>query len=343
MGFKMQQKNRWYGKGIITAFKTLKVLEKETKEVEERIFIIDLYDRCGLEYVKKRFKVGRSTIYLWKKKLKEEGIIGLKNKSRAPINKRKSKIKEEVKEYIRQYRTKHIGVSKEVIYPQLRQYCKEKGLKEISESSIGRIIKELKEEGKILSKKELHMNGKTGRITEIRRKNKKKNRYKRKEIKGLGEIVQIDSIHLRYGKIKLYVITGIDRVSRYVYAKVYKVLNSDITTEFMREMKDKFPFNIRAVQTDNGLEFEKHFDKYTQDNKIIHYFNYPRNPKSNAYIERFNRTIQEQFFNHIEDIEDINEINKQLTQYLHWYNFTKVHKGLNYITPIEFINKNLIN
>ena len=41
----------------------------------------------------------------------EEVIIGLKNKSRAPINKRKSKIKEEVKEYIRQYRTKHIGVS----------------------------------------------------------------------------------------------------------------------------------------------------------------------------------------------------------------------------------------
>ena len=28
------------------------VLEKEMKELQERIFIIDLYDRCGLEYVK---------------------------------------------------------------------------------------------------------------------------------------------------------------------------------------------------------------------------------------------------------------------------------------------------
>ena len=52
----------------------------------------------------------------------------------------------------------------------------------------------------------------------------------------------------------------------------------------MSEMKEKVPFD-----TDNGLECKKHFDKYVQDNKIIHYFNYPQNPKSN-YIERFNRT-----------------------------------------------------
>ena len=45
------------------------VLEKETKELQERIFIIDLYDRCGLEYVKERFKVSRSAIYLWKEKV----------------------------------------------------------------------------------------------------------------------------------------------------------------------------------------------------------------------------------------------------------------------------------
>ena len=68
------------------------VLEKETKELQERIFIIDLYDRCGLEYVKERFKVSWLTIYLWKKKLREDKIIGLKNKSIAPINKRKSKM-----------------------------------------------------------------------------------------------------------------------------------------------------------------------------------------------------------------------------------------------------------
>ena len=41
----------------------MRVLEKETKEVQEKIIIIDLYDICGLEYVKERIKLSRSTIY----------------------------------------------------------------------------------------------------------------------------------------------------------------------------------------------------------------------------------------------------------------------------------------
>ena len=98
-------------------------------------------------------------------------MLGLKNKSRAPINKRKSKIKEEVKEYIRQYRTKYIGISKEVKYLQLKRYCKGKWIKGISEISV-------------------------------------------------------------------------------------------ITREFISEKKEKVPFNIKSVQTDNGLECKKHFDKY---------------------------------------------------------------------------------
>jgi transposase InsO family protein len=47
------------------------------------------------------------------------------------------------------------------------------------------------------------------------------------------------------------------------------------------------------IQTDNGGEFEKYFAKYIRDKNIIHYYNYPRHPKSNGYIERFNRILQE--------------------------------------------------
>jgi hypothetical protein len=34
---------------------------------------------------------------------------------------------------------------------------------------------------------------------------------------------------------------------------------------------------------------------YLKENNLTHFWNYPRSPKSNAYIERFNRTIKEQF------------------------------------------------
>ena len=65
---------------------------------------------------------------------------------------------------------------------------------------------------------------------------------------------------MRYADRKLYVITSIDRRSRYVYAKAYTNLNSLVTTDFMNEMMTKIPFNIEALQTDNGLEFGKYFN-----------------------------------------------------------------------------------
>lgn len=50
-----------------------------------------------------------------------------------------------------------------------------------------------------------------------------------------------------------------------------------------------------AVQTDNGSEFLGVFDQYCQTHDIPHFFTYPRSPRINGGIERFNRTIQEEF------------------------------------------------
>lgn len=54
-------------------------------------------------------------------------------------------------------------------------------------------------------------------------------------------------------------------------------------------------FKILVVKTDNGHKFLGYFEKYLKDKNITQYFSYPRTPKSNAYVERFNRTIQEEF------------------------------------------------
>ncbi len=42
----------------IIAVKTLMMLEKYMKEEQERIFIIEIQDKCITEYVKESFKVG---------------------------------------------------------------------------------------------------------------------------------------------------------------------------------------------------------------------------------------------------------------------------------------------
>ena len=60
----MQQKSGWYGKGIITAFKTLRGIRgRDERSARENIYIRIIW-RCGLEYVKERFKVSWLIIYL---------------------------------------------------------------------------------------------------------------------------------------------------------------------------------------------------------------------------------------------------------------------------------------
>jgi transposase len=291
----MQTGNRWYGKGSRKVLKIAEEVLNETPEVDKKIKCVELLDKYGAMFVKDAFGVARSTVYLWKKQLEEEGLKGLRNKSRAPIHVRKPETDERIIEYIQQYRTDHPGVCKKIIEPELKQYCKEIGIKSVSESTVGRIIKRLKEARKIDNKKKLRMDVKTGELIEIiPKKKKKKDRLKKKDISQPGEVMQVDAIH--YNTVpgnKMFALTAIDRVSRIAHVKVFSKLNSRIATEFLKEVIKESPYKIKAIQTDNGLEFEKNFDGYIKSNKMIHYYNYPHSPKSNAYVERFNRTVQE--------------------------------------------------
>ena len=63
----------------------------------------------------------------------------------------------------------------------------------------------------------------------------------------------------------------------------------------MKTLKNLYGRPIKTIQTDNGSEFAKNFHNFCLKENITHYFTYPRSPKMNAHIERFNRTLQEEF------------------------------------------------
>jgi transposase InsO family protein len=112
----------------------------------------------------------------------------------------------------------------------------------------------------------------------------------------------------------------------------------------LEEVKANAPFKVERVQTDNGSEFEKYFSNYVNEQQITHYHNYPRSPKSNAFIERFNRTIKEQFvYNNWELLNDKDAFEIKLKDYINWYNNCKVHKGINFMTPVQYLKSNLMS
>ena len=99
------------------------------------------------------------------------------------------------------------------------------------------------------------------------------------------------------------------------------------------------PFTITHIQTDNGSEFAKHFRAYVKELGIVHFNTYPKSPKMNAHIERFNRTIQEEFANWHKQalLVDTDAFNKKMVEWLTWYNTVRPHEALGLVPPLWYI------
>lgn len=75
--------------------------------------------------------------------------------------------------------------------------------------------------------------------------------------------------------------------------------------------------------------------------KITHYWNYKGQPAKNGHVEKYNRTIQEEFIDWNEMfLEDVNQFNKKLMNWLIWYNTKRYHWSLNLTSPVDYLLKN---
>jgi transposase InsO family protein len=312
----------------------------EREIIEKRIEIIKFFDKHGIETTKEAFRKGRSTIYLWKHKLKASGgkLSALAPGNKTPVHKRKRIVYPFIENFITGYRANHPGVDKTTITPALIQACQTAGVKPVSESTVGRIIRDLKEKGRIPKNTRVRINGRTGKLHtwEPRRPAKKERRKGFYPVRP-GDLVEIDTVSIFVDGLKRYLLTAIDLPTRFAFAYTYKSNSSTSAKDFLMKLKSIAPFPITRVQTDNGHEFQKHFALACREQNLVHYFNYPRHPQSNSHLERFNRTIQEQFtYWHTDEMDDTDVFNRLLMKYLLWYNIEKPHRGIGNLPPLRF-------
>jgi hypothetical protein len=84
----------------------------------------------------------------------------------------------------------------------------------------------------------------------------------------------------------------------------------------------------------------KHFDEEVRRLHKNHWHTYPKTPKMNAHVERFNRTIQEEFIDYHQDLLlDPDQFNRQLIPWLIWYNAERPHWALKLDSPVQFLLK----
>ncbi len=312
----------------------------ERQSIETRLKIIEFFDQYGPEVTKKAFGKSRSTIYLWKQRLKAANgrLSALAPGDRAPLRKRRRVVDPFVERFILDYRSEHTGADKTTIAPVLKASCEKAGIKPPSESTVGRIIHDLKERGRMPRKTRLSINARNGGLyVRERRHSARKARRHGFQPSKPGDLVEIDTVEILTEGLRRYILTAIDLSTRFAFAYSYKSSSSSSARDFLGKLKAVTPFPIVRVQTDNGHEFMKHFAKACQDEHLVHFFNYPRHPQSNAHLERFNRTVQEQFASHNTHLLDEPSLfNRELMRYLLWYNTEKPHRGIGKVPPLRY-------
>lgn len=321
-------------RGFVSAYdEALRFRDMITPQAQERARILTFWQTHGDAAAREAFTVSRATLFRWQHLLKAGGgkLEALVPQSTAPKHRRTRIIPDAVKALITAERKRErIGKEK------LAQLLTDDGIATFSASTVGRMLGDLKRQGKLPDPVRLSLSGKTGNL--IERKPKK---YKKKlRSKGhTGALVKADTVVRFTNGIKRYLLTALDLESKFAFAYAYTSHASTHAADFMATFKSVAPISLTHVQTDNGSEFGDHFETYCDDEGIIHFYSYPRCPKMQAEIERFNRTLSEAFISRNRDLlaYDIEAFNRALMDWLLWYNTRRPHWSIDLISPLRYI------
>lgn len=300
-----------------------------------RFHVLNLFYQSGWEATQKAFpKLKRPTLYRWKKAYEDSGkrLNSLVPNSTKPAHVRLAKEHSAITKLVKLLRETHPRMGKMKIEGFVKALCQELSLGHIPHSSatLGRLIK----------KKNYFFAGRA------RGKRVRSNSLKQR-IKACPRVtdtkagyIQLDGVKFYYLGRYYYFLTAVDIVSKQAWLKLVTSFKSKYAAEFLTEIISSSWYPVHTIQTDNGSEFELYFAQAAREASLTHLFSYPKHPKTNGYVERFNWTIQEEFLFSYEDLLLYpEEFQTKLQEWLVWYNQERPHQSLNYLTPYQYFQK----
>ena len=302
---------------------------------QERLKIMRFYEEHREAQSQKYFWVNRKTIHVWKKRLVASGqrLEALGVHSTRPKQVRRMTTDPQVLAFIRQLREDHPRLGKEKIKPLLDRHCQRLGIRCPAVSTIGKILKRHSLFFQRSDRVYHDPNSKWAQYPRTRRQPRVRVRYA-PHPQDWGHW-QLDTMVRELDRLKLYFYCAIDVKGKWALSLPYSRLNSRNASDFLGKLQRWYPLPIQEVQTDNGAEFEGEYDAYLHTQHIPHRWSYPR---IHACVERYQRTLSEEFIQvHEDSIRQPHEFLRHLGEHLLFYNTQRVHSALAKQTPLAFL------
>ena len=250
--------------------------------------------------------ISRPTLRKWVERHRAAGPDGLLSESRRPHHSPTSKVSEQERAWIAEFRKRGLG-SRRIQSELKRNYDLE-----LSRPTIEKVLQRLEPRPRL--------------VRTFTRKGAK--RYA-KEIP--GERVQMDTCKIAPG---LYQYTAIDDCTRIRVLALYKRRSAANSLLFLEKVIEEFPFPIQRIQTDRGREFFA----YAFQEKLMEYgikFRpvRPASPHLNGKVERSQRTDLEEFYATVDLRAE--DLAARLDDWQSHYNEFRVHGSLDGRTPWE--------
>jgi len=316
------------GMNITYVLPNMPVISSLSKSAKQRLRWFDYHRKHqNVAQTCRYFGISRKTFYQWAKIYDPHNLMTLEDRSRRPKRTRQWQVTREEERRIIFLRERYIRYGKmklQVIYSQTYN-------ESISSWKIQRVIQEYS----------LYYHPKRNQQTQAKRSRsgiKKRITTLTKEPRS-GFLIALDTICLNVYGQRRYILTGIDVHGKIAFARMYPGHGSAYAADFLKRLYYLLNGKIENIQTDNGSEFAKYFVRAAESLHLAHYHSRIRTPKDNAFDERFNRTLREEFIDLGHLTDDCAIFNRELTEWLIEYNLHRPHQSLQYLTPIGFHNQ----
>ena len=302
-----------------------------SKKARQRLKWFDYYEshNHNARLTCRYFGISPQTFYRWKKRYKPWHIESLEDRSHRPEHLRQPTYSVELVEAVLRLREEYPRWGKDKLVILLHR----EGFT-CSASTVGRILKKLKERGVLKEPLPNHISARKSQRQRPYAVRKPKD-YVAKEP---GDIVEVDTLDVRpLPGVVLKHFTARDVISRWDVLEARTRASSHTAAAFVDALLRRMPFPIKVIQVDGGSEFQDAFEEECQRRGIKLFVLPPRSPRLNGHVERAQRTHTEEFYEVTDTTFDIAELNQALLKWEQVYNTVRPHQALGYLTPEEFL------